>query len=57
MTTDDFKRQLAAKGEIRQSRLHLYLGEYAWRYNRRHLNLKEQEKYLTRLLKKFIRSG
>lgn len=49
------KRKLAAKGGIRQSRLHLYLGEYVWRYNHRHLNLKEQENYLIKLLKKYIR--
>jgi len=51
------KRKLAAKGGIRQSRLHLYLGEYVWRYNHRHLNLKEQKNYLMKLLKKYIRSG
>jgi transposase-like protein len=49
------KRKLAAKGGIRQSRLHLYLGEYVWRYNHRHLNLKEQENYLINLLNKYIR--
>jgi len=49
------KRKLAAKGGIRQSRFHLYLGEYVWRYNYRHLNLKEQEKCLIKLLKKYIR--
>ncbi len=51
------KRKLAAKGGIRQSRLHLYLGEYVWRYNHRQLNLKEQENYLINLLNKYIRSG
>jgi len=51
------KRKLAAKGGIRHERLHLYLGEYVWRYNYRHMNLKEQEKHLTKLLKKYIRSG
>ena len=51
------KRKLAAKGGIRQSRLHLYLGEYVWRYNHRHLNLKEQKTYLMKLLFKYIRSG
>jgi transposase-like protein len=49
------KRKLAAKGGIRQSRLHLYLGEYVWRYNHRYLNLKVQESYLTKLLNKYIR--
>ena len=49
------KRKLAAKGGIRQSRLNLYLGEYVWRYNHRHLILKEQENYLIKLLNKYIR--
>ena len=49
------KRKLAAKGGIRHTRLHLYLGEYVWRYNHRHLNLKEQETYIKKLLKKYIR--
>jgi len=51
------KRKLAAKGGIRQYRLHLYLGEYVWRYNHRHLNLKEQKNHLMKLLNKYIRSG
>jgi transposase-like protein len=51
------KRKLAAKGGIRHSRLHLYLGEYVWRYNHRQLNLKEQENYLINLLNKYIRYG
>lgn len=51
------KRKLAAKGGIRHSRLHLYLGEYVWRYNHRQLNLKKQENYLINLLNKYIRSG
>lgn len=46
------KRKLAAKGGIRKSRLHLYLGEYVWRYNHRHLNVKEQIKYLLNLVAK-----
>jgi transposase len=29
------KRKLASKGGIRRERLHLYLGEYVWRYNHR----------------------
>ena len=49
------KRKLAAKGGIRPSRLHLYLGEYVWRYNHRYLDLKEQENYLIKLLNKYIR--
>ena len=51
------KRKLAAKGGIRQSRIHLYLAEYVWRYNHRQLNLKEQENHLMKLLHKYIRSG
>ena len=46
------KRKLAAKGGIRKSRLHLYLGEYVWRYNHRRLNVKEQVKYLLNLVAK-----
>ena len=44
------KRKLVAKGGIRKSRLHLYLGEYIWRYNHRKLNIKEQVKYLLNLV-------
>jgi transposase-like protein len=29
------KRKLASKGGIRKERLHLFLGEYVWRYNHR----------------------
>ena len=49
------KRKLSSKGGIRLSRLHLYLGEYVWRYNYRYLSLKEQENYLIKLLNKYIR--
>lgn len=51
------KRKLAAKGGIRKERLHLYLGEYVWRYNHRKLNFKEQEKRLITILYQYIRSG
>jgi len=44
------KRKLTAKGGIRKSQLHLYLGEYVWRYNHRNLNVKEQTKYLLNLV-------
>lgn len=40
------KRKLSAKGGIRKEKLHLYLGEYVWRYNHRKLNFKEQENTL-----------
>ncbi len=40
------KRKLSAKGGIRKEKLHLYLGEYVWRYNHRKLNFKERENLL-----------
>ena len=40
------KRKLSAKGGIRKERLPIYLGEYVWRYNKRHLNFKEREKLI-----------
>lgn len=40
------KRKLSAKGGIRKEKLHLFLGEYVWRYNHRKLNFKEQKKAL-----------
>lgn len=46
------KRKLQAKGGIRTSRLHLYLGEYVWRYNHRHLTIKEQVSHLLNLVEK-----
>lgn len=45
------KRKLAAKGGIRRSRLHLYLGEYVWRYNHRQSSFKKQENILLKLTK------
>jgi len=48
------KRKMAAKGGIRKSRLHLYLGEYVWRYNHKLLSLKEQENMLNKLIFKHI---
>jgi len=50
------KRKLAAKGGIRREKLHLYLGEYVWRYNHRKLSFKEQEKLLFKLIIKHFRS-
>lgn len=44
------KRRLAAKGGIRRERLPLYLAEYVWRYNHRHLSGAEQVKSLLKLL-------
>ena len=51
------KRKLAAKGGIRRSKLHLYLGEYVWRYNHKSLSLKEQENILYKLISGNIWSG
>ena len=44
------KRKLAAKGGIRKERLKLYLAEYVWRYNHRHLKVKKQVDALLDLL-------
>jgi len=44
------KRKLAAKGGIRREKLHLYLGEYVWRYNHRKLSFKEQNNLLFKLI-------
>ena len=46
------KRRLAAKGGIRKERLPLYLAEYVWRYNHRHLTIKQQLDKLLKLLYK-----
>lgn len=44
------KRKLSAKGGIRKEKLHLYLGEYVWRYNHRKLSFKERENLLFKLI-------
>lgn len=46
------QRQLRAKGGIRRERLALYLGEYVWRYQHRHLSQAEQVKKLTTLIRR-----
>ena len=46
------KRKLAAKGGIRRKRLPLYLAEYVWRYNHRHLSLQKQVDKILNLLYK-----
>lgn len=51
------KRKLQAKGGIRKSRLHLYLGEYVWRYNHRQLSFKSQENQLLSMFIQYFRSG
>lgn len=45
------KRKLVAKGGIRKSRLHLYLGEYVWRYNHRSDTIKQRINRIHKLLK------
>lgn len=40
------KRKLSAKGGIRRKMLHLYLGEYVWRYNHRNQSFRQREKSL-----------
>jgi transposase-like protein len=45
------KNQLASKGGIRRSNLHLFIAEYVWRYNHRKLSRKEQVQRLFSLLK------
>lgn len=46
------KRQLAAKGGVKRKYLHLFLGEYVWRYNYRGLSTQKQ---VTRLLNKITK--
>ena len=46
------KRKLAAKGGIRRERLPLYLAEYVWRYNHRHLTKKQQIREILVLLER-----
>jgi transposase len=45
------KRRLAAKGGIRRERLPLYLAEYVWKFNHRHLSQKLKIQRLLMLLK------
>ena len=49
------KRKLAARGGIRREKLHLFLGEYVWRYNHRKLSFKERENLLFKLISKHFR--
>lgn len=47
------KRKLAAKGGIQRKYLHLFLGEYVWRYNHRQMNTKERVNRLLSLIEDF----
>ena len=49
------KRRLSARGGIRREKLHLFLGEYVWKYNHRKLSFKEREKLLFKLTFKHYR--
>lgn len=44
------KRKLAAKGGVQRKYLHLFLGEYIWRYNHREMTTREKVDYLMRLV-------
>lgn len=46
------KRQLSAKGGVQRQYLHLFLGEYVWKYNHRGLEVNDQ---VTRLFKKLTK--
>jgi len=50
------KRRLSARGGIRKKKLHLFLGEYVWKYNHRKLNFKERENLLFKLIIKHFKS-
>jgi hypothetical protein len=45
------QRKLRAKGGIRRERLQLYLSEYVWRYNHRHVSPAEQLRELLELIR------
>ena len=47
------KRILASKGGIRKDKLHLYLGEFVWKYNNRKIEVGEQVDKLLKLLHNF----
>lgn len=47
------KRKLAAKGGIKRKYLHLFLGEYVWRYNWRELTKEKQADRLLKLIVNF----
>ena len=50
------KRRLSARGGIRREKLHLFLGEYVWKYNHRKLNFKERENLLFKLIIRYFKS-
>jgi transposase len=46
------KRKLASKGGVRRERLHLFLGEYVWRYNHRSDPERIKKRRIIQLLEK-----
>ena len=44
------KRKLGCIGGMRRDRLHLFVGEIVWKFNRRKQSLKDQERGLIRLI-------
>jgi transposase-like protein len=46
------KRKLSCIGGMRRDRLHLFVGEIAWKFNHRNLSLKDQERVLLELILK-----
>lgn len=44
------KRKLSAKGGVRREKLHLYLGEYVWKYNHRNLTFGQRKNSLLKAL-------
>ena len=46
----NLKRKPISKGDIRQEKLPLYLGEYVWRFNHRNENDNVKMKYIIKLL-------
>jgi hypothetical protein len=51
------QRHLRAKGGIRRERLELYVAEYVWRYNRRHLSPAEQLRELLTVVRQRPKGG
>jgi len=47
------KRKLASKGGVQRKYLHLFLGEYVWRYNYRQLTVNQRVNRLMKLLEDF----
>ncbi|MBI5420965.1 MAG: IS1595 family transposase [Parcubacteria group bacterium] len=44
------KRKLSAKGGVRREKLHVYLGEYVWKYNHRNLTFGRRKNVLLKAL-------